>query len=134
MRVPPIGSSVRMPGRIRRAPGDFSVADAETPAVFPTLAAALSGLQEAPGTALSEADRRGLAQGRDVLDALHRLQAGLLDGSPDGAEVSAALDRLGEGASPSMAGLLAAVRVRALVVVTQLACRGQLSLSSRDCG
>lgn len=88
----------------------------------PMLPALLSGLQEAPGE-LSEADRRCMGQGIAVLDALHRFQAGLLNGTPNCAEILAAVDQLAEGANPQIAKLMAAIRVRAMVVAAQQICR-----------
>jgi len=126
MRVLPIAPNMRVPGRPPRATGRFAVpdgdADPESSVVTPMLPALLSGLQEAPGE-LSEADRRCMGQGIAVLDALHRFQAGLLNGTPDCAEILAAVDQLAEGANPQIAKLMAAIRVRAMVVAAQQICR-----------
>ncbi|MDR3537444.1 MAG: flagellar assembly protein FliX [Acetobacteraceae bacterium] len=122
----------RRSGTAQGGPG-FSVAAEQadaaadaTPAaaVAPTVLEAMLGLQEMDPTA--EHDRRARRHGQSVLAALAALQAALL-GSPDRTE-SATLGHLAglvatmpQAADPTLASVLSAVRLRAMV---ELARRG----------
>ena len=121
----PVGAGPAGAGR-GAGPSGFSVSVGANPAVAMTPGvAALDGLlllQEVEGA--PERDRRARKHGRAMLDALSRLQLGLLDadGGADAlANLSALAEHCPEAADPGLRDLLGAVSLRARV---ELARRG----------
>lgn len=123
IRIMSIGAATPAPARPRQSRDRFALSHAGPAATASAGMTGLLGLQETPDLGLEQA----MQDAESVLDALSQLQAQLLtgagrgEGQPNTESLLAALDAIRPGAAHSgLAGVVAAIRVRAQVVAIQL--------------
>ena len=123
IRITPVGAATPAPARSRQSRDRFALSHAGPAATASAGMTGLLGLQETPDLGLKEA----MQGAESVLDALSQLQAQLLTGSgrgegqPNPESLLAALEATRPGAAHSgLAGVVAAIRIRAQVVAMQL--------------